>query len=73
MSNTSLYPSFIILISILIAIFALKTNIRDKEIDYHDKKAKIIKTNLHMLISYLNIFKKYARLYWENIHWRINY
>ena len=55
--NTSLYPSFIILISILIAIFALKTNIRDKEIDYHDKKAKDVKTNLHMLISYLNILK----------------
>ncbi|CAM3527600.1 hypothetical protein [Arcobacter aquimarinus] len=55
--NTSLYPPFIVLISILIAIFALKINIRDKEIDYHDKKVKDIKTNLHILISYLNILK----------------
>lgn len=53
--STALYPPFIVLMSIMLGIFALKSNMRDKVIDHHVERAKIISTRLHILIPNINI------------------
>lgn len=56
-NNEKLYVPFALSISITIAILAIKANIRDKIIEHHFNVTKDVKTNLHILISYLNILK----------------